>query len=288
MLNATECKVIPAQIIMGKLYAKELGLLPGDSIAKIKEQGPEFFINRIESYYNFYDNADELTYDWTLFDGAGNKLYVKLRNPKVNELFTNSSLDSDYKIIDGSVYFNGNEICSSEGKQFLKYTDSDNVQHNVVIIDSVDRLKELENSKMFTYTHRNYRIDNYIDLVKEEFGEGTSIQLTYRPTGSRKYTTSNIAEFNDKLEIIRALAENQDYNWTKQIRKLAENKYKSFEKSLYFVGTRIPCQSMQSFMPVEVVTFTDSETNEIFVPSNQTWLQGSDKSLFLPLNKKFL
>ena len=115
------------------------------------------------------------------FDGAGNKLYVKLRNPKVNELFTNSSLDSDYKIIDGSVYFNGNEICSSEGKQFLKYTDSDNVQHNVVIIDSVDRLKELENSKMFTYTHRNYRIDNYVDLVKEEFGEGTSIQLTYRP-----------------------------------------------------------------------------------------------------------
>ena len=115
---------------------------------------------------------------------------------------------------------------------------------------------------MFTYTHRNYRIDNYVDLVKEEFGEGTSIQLTYRPTGSRKYTTSNIAEFNDKLEIIRALAENQDYNWTKQIRKLAENKYKSFEKSLYFVGTRIPCQSMQSFMPVEVVTFTDSETTK--------------------------
>jgi hypothetical protein len=29
-------------------------------------------------------------------------------------------------------------------------------------------------------------------------------------------------------------------------------------------------------MPVEVVTFTDSETNEVFVPSNQTWLQGSD------------
>jgi hypothetical protein len=48
---------------MGKLYAKELGLLPGDSIAKIKEQGPEFFINRIDGYYNFYDNADELTYD---------------------------------------------------------------------------------------------------------------------------------------------------------------------------------------------------------------------------------
>jgi hypothetical protein len=45
---------------------------------------------------------------------------------------------------------------------------------------------------------------------------------------------------------------------------------------------------MQSFMPMEVVAFTDSDINEVYVPTNQTWLQGSDKSLFLPLNKKFL
>ena len=33
---------------------------------------------------------------------------------------------------------------------------------------------------------------------------------------------------------------------------------------------------MQSFMPMEVVAFTDSDINEVYVPTNQTWLQGSD------------
>jgi hypothetical protein len=33
---------------------------------------------------------------------------------------------------------------------------------------------------------------------------------------------------------------------------------------------------MQSFMPCEVITFIDSTTNQVFVPSAQTWLQGSD------------
>lgn len=36
---ATNVNVIPAQIIMGKLYAKQLGLLPGDTIAGIRAQG---------------------------------------------------------------------------------------------------------------------------------------------------------------------------------------------------------------------------------------------------------
>ena len=29
-------------------------------------------------------------------------------------------------------------------------------------------------------------------------------------------------------------------------------------------------------MPMEVVAFTDSDINEVYVPTNQTWLQGSD------------
>lgn len=29
-------------------------------------------------------------------------------------------------------------------------------------------------------------------------------------------------------------------------------------------------------MPLEVVAFTDSDINEVYVPTNQTWLQGSD------------
>lgn len=267
-------QVIPAQIVMGKLYAKQLGLLPGDSIAKIKEQGWEFFKNRISGYYTD-DNFDILTYDWTLFDGTGNKLYVKLRTPQTNELFAHSSPNSDYKIIEGDVYFKGEEICSSDGKQFISYIDSDNITRNVVIIDTIDRLRELEKSKVFSLTQRNYRLDNYKELVREQFGEGTLIQLSTRGKNN-KWITRNIAEFDTANQIVNALAENQDREFENKIIKLSKAKYNSFEKSLRFVGTRIPCQSMQSFAPMEVITFTDSEVNEVYVPTNIFYLQGSD------------
>lgn len=267
-------QVIPAQIVMGKLYAKQLGLLPGDSIAQIKNQGPQFFKDRITGYY-IEDNPNPFTYDWTLFDGTGNVLYVKLRTPQVTSLYNNSSPNSDYKIIEGSVYFEGKEICSANGKQFITYFDEDGKQRNVVIIDTVDRLKELENSKAFSLTQRNYRLDNYKELVLDEFGEGVSIQLNTRDLNN-KWTVKNIAELENAQQIVNALAENQDYLFERKINRLAEAKYNSFEKSLRFIGTRIPCQSMQSFMPCEVITFIDSTTNQVFVPSAQTWLQGSD------------
>lgn len=50
----------------------------------------------------------------------------------------------------------------------------------------------------------------------------------------------------------------------------------NFEKSLEFIGTRIPCQSMQSFMACKVIAFTDVEKNEIFIPAKLAWIQGSD------------
>lgn len=282
ILTPESYQVIPAQIIMGKLYAKQLGLLPGDSITQIKRQGPQFFKNRISGYYT-EDNLNPFTYDWTLFDGIGNKLYVKLRTPQVTDLYTNSSPNSDYKIIEGDVYFEGEEICSAEGKQFITYIDENGDQRNVVIIDTVDRLKELENSKAFSLTQRNYRLDNYKELVLDEFEEGVSIQLNTRGTNN-KWTVKNIAEFDEAQQIVNALAENQDYLFEQKISKLATAKYNSFEKSLKFVGTRIPCQSMQSFAPMEIVAFTDSETNEVYAPTNIFYLQGSD----LDIDKQYI
>lgn len=282
ILTPESYQVIPAQIVMGKLYAKQLGLLPGDSIAQIKRQGWQFFKNRISGYYND-DNPNPFTYDWTLFDGTGNKLYVKLRTPQVSDLYTNSSPNSDYKIIEGDVYYNSNEICSAEGKQFITYFDEDGNTRNVVIIDTIDRLKELENSKAFSLTQRNYRLDNYKQLALDEFGEGVSIQLNTRGNNN-KWTIKNIAEFENAQQIVNALAENQDYLFEQKITKLAQAKFNSFEKSLKFVGTRIPCQSMQSFAPMETIIFTDSETNEVYVPTNIFYLQGSD----LDIDKQYI
>ena len=50
---------------------------------------------------------------------------------------------------------------------------------------------------------------------------------------------------------------------------------KSFIVQLNYIGARIPAQSMQSFMDLEVIDFIDSDINQVYVPRQLTWFQGS-------------
>lgn len=52
--------------------------------------------------------------------------------------------------------------------------------------------------------------------------------------------------------------------------------YNSFIQSLNLVAARIPAQSMQSFMPMKIAAFIDSDVNTAYVSTSQTYLQGSD------------
>ena len=57
---------------------------------------------------------------------------------------------------------------------------------------------------------------------------------------------------------------------------LAKKVFNSFKESLYFISSRIPAQSLQSFMKMKVVGFTNSGANIAYVTHWQAWLQGSD------------
>lgn len=50
----------------------------------------------------------------------------------------------------------------------------------------------------------------------------------------------------------------------------------SFKKSLTFTSSRIPAQTLQSFMQMKAVGFTENSHNICYVSHWQTWLQGSD------------
>ena len=58
--------------------------------------------------------------------------------------------------------------------------------------------------------------------------------------------------------------------------KLAQKQFTSFKKSQEFTVSRIPAQTLQSFMQMRNVGFTGTPTNQCFVSHWQTWLQGSD------------
>lgn len=57
---------------------------------------------------------------------------------------------------------------------------------------------------------------------------------------------------------------------------IAKKQYASFLKSQSFTASRIPAQTLQSFMQMHCVGFTGTANNQCFVSHWQTWLQGSD------------
>lgn len=285
---ADKYEVTKAQIVMGKYYAKQLGLLPGDNISTIKEQGSEFFYNRISGYYNV-DNEDTNTYDWVLFDGTGKKLYVKYipKDTDINTVFGNRlDSDSDFKTINGKVYLNDNELCSaSDDKSFYTYTDEKDNLHNLVVIRNVDRFNELYNSGAFVKNrvHRNYTEDNYKMLIDQRYrnedGTYNIINVNYF-TNKGKTSFKNISDLTEEElmpeNFVRILRTSEEIDKNFQIKREAENKYNSFEKSLQFIGTRIPCQGMQSFDAMEVVAFTDDDLNRIYLPAFVAFIVGED------------
>lgn len=59
-------------------------------------------------------------------------------------------------------------------------------------------------------------------------------------------------------------------------KEFINEQYSSFLKSLTFTASRIPAQTLQSFMQMKLVGFTQSSKNIVYVSHWQTWLQGSD------------
>lgn len=270
-----DVRVIPAQIAMGRLYAKQLGLHPGDSIAEIKKQGPDFFKKRLAGYY-IDNNADSNSYDLVLYDGSGKKLYVKYR-PKDNALLNlELYINDDYRSIDGSIYFEGKELFSSNGKEFYKYKDSNDNEFDIVVIDNNDRLREILNSHIYNFIDYNYNESNLDNLLSIEFPDNPDQIPIYSEGINTPQYYRNRSEFESTQSVINALNIYHTVTLENKLSVLAKNKYESFLKSLRFIGTRIPCQSMQSFAPMEVVYFIEADTNQIYVPTMITWLEGSD------------
>ena len=74
--------------------------------------------------------------------------------------------------------------------------------------------------------------------------------------------------FSEQYKQIRT----QYYEYLQQYKK----QYSSFLTSLHFISSRIPAQSLQSFMPMTCVGWTSDTSNTAYVSYIQTYLQGSD------------
>lgn len=273
----------PSQIIMGRNNASKLGLQKGDTIAEIKKQQAGFFYKRMKNNYQI-TNIDRDTFDFVLYKEGGTETYIKFANDdQLSDLASKYKItdNTDYSIVDEEVFYNGQSIGTNHDKKFKKIKSSDGKVHDLIIISNLNRLRELLKSSVFESIYKtNYTNENLETLLKYNFAKNieamTSINLDYYINNEVNTKTIDLSNgLNLDSFTTTLLNQNDELKFNKNLQNLAQDKYTAFEKQLLFVGARIPTQSMQSFAPMEVVAYTDSDVNEVYIPKQTMWLAGS-------------
>lgn len=104
------------------------------------------------------------------------------------------------------------------------------------------------------------------DSQKSQQTESELISNSFKDPNLKKFIDDQFISTGDELEKVR-----DEYYQNKQKYLMA-----SFEKTLDTVADRIPTASLQSFMKMRTVGFTQVKNNRIYVSHFQAWLQGAD------------
>lgn len=271
-------ETIPAQIIMGRTYAKQFGLKKQDTIAKIRQEG--FWESRYQDRFYCSDDHEVFTEnlgDIVLFDGTGNRLFIKY--DPLNE-FVPDKVHKSRNIVEnseGTLYYNGEEFIEKGDIKVYSYKTSTGSEEDVLVVNNLEDLQRIKDFG-FNITQYHFTDDNYKYLLPVRYNFESNTEHYLWKEGKRTTITINKDSVNNPLTkaLIPALNDSEKSSLQHLMKRKLKNIAENFEKSLEFVGTRIPCQSMQSFMACKVICFTDVEKNEIYVPAKLAWIQGSD------------
>lgn len=301
-----------AEIIMGRINAKSLGLREGDDISDVKKEGYTFFKKRLIASEGPVDSrVDKNSYDAIIKGANKENIYVMVRglheteDPITGKKTLNSALEgwipnkAVFEENDESIYYNNKKLCKKGTKEFYSRPGVSGENH-LLVVDSLEEANDLIHSDLFTRMQYNYTTKNAETLLRSQFKDNfdnkgtlkTAINLRQVRLGKYivdqnggKPTTeyisngtiekgTNLAELTD--DIIKKLNDEQRIFKDEALDRIAKARYGAFIKQLEYIGARIPTQSMQSFMGLQLVAFTDSTVNEVYVPAVQTWLEGSD------------
>ena len=132
------------------------------------------------------------------------------------------------------------------------------------------------------YTQDSYKFMELNPMKQTEFRAKKNHIKGYvnRIIGNYDIPESNKAYLSKQLELLGSV----DINAFKELNALkrkfyedeAHKKWVSFQDSLKFISSRIPAQTLQSFMAMKCVGWTENTNNMAYVSHFQTYLQGSD------------
>lgn len=254
-----------AQAVISKVYQSIFGLRTGDNIANIINSDGEYFRQKLLRTYN-KAKSDPLPNDIEFLKNSLDNTRIIINKPSSeNYISSLTPMEILTESIDGEEWRlneNGEAIYKTSGLHFYQNTSNGIVQEVIVVDPSnLGNLVNVFNSSdEYIGIWYNFNSDNikelrdYINMTNQRLGEELDIN------------NSSIEELGDKY--------NRYIN--KRIGIDSKKIYRSFIESLKITANRIPAQAFQSIMTMDVIGFSDAESNEAYVSLYQTWLQGSD------------
>lgn len=274
-------KTKAAELIMSKIYAQQLGLKEGDSLADILEN---------ETYFEdqICTTPSSLAYDVCYLTDSGNHLYITTSvKPGMIEN-THLTQNNRYDFI-------------TDDKHRRYRVDAEGNYMYLVGESLPQEVTDEKSNKKTQYVYTQY-IDFYVDANGNEV---LCIKDPKHAANLFKHSQYTGVQFNPTFtnqEFINGLFSQweqrrylQDYrtavgtpqageslhqitkNYLEARKKEDANKKKvSFLAALDYTVGRIPAQAQQSFMQMRCVAFLNTNKNVVHVSHYQTWLQGSD------------
>ena len=218
-------------------------------------------------------------------DSKRNKMYQMFsKDDKVykdadgNEIIVTSSYteyyDENNNLVDPTMY------TLVDGKAIHKETDE---ELRAVIKDGIRfYLDKLDYTTFNISKDSSNREFDYVlqQAIASSNSDSRKLALEiYNSGNSRSARRSYSEELNDYKSIIdrtgkfkKGTAKRIESRLTKLGRKM----HTSFLQSLNIIAARIPAQSQQSFMPMQIEAYEDPDVNTAYVSTFQFYLQGSD------------
>lgn len=294
-IDKTKITIKPYELIMSKTLKSLLGLRDNECVQDLLND-PQVFAKRLVNKFESKLASEDL-YSVQLKRGDGNHINVLHRSQFSN---VSAQLKSVPLV---TVVENGNVFRIGENKSKLYQVqpqDSlyvDEYGNEIIVTDKLNFY--LDNLSYLTFVFSNQFTDSYkthFNIVVENLSASKSENVKKWLKGGNSWlehkskgkddevleditlNLDNLKNFNITLKSINlnSLSEKAD-TWTASyLKRLGNDMYSSFVKTLQTVAARIPAQSMQSFMPMIIVDYCDADLNVAYVSTSQIWLQGSD------------
>ena len=258
------------EIAVDKPFADKFLLEAGDNLSDVNV---DFFVNKLTNRGR--TNLDKEYWTAALI-GKNYKLHFvsseqfknlknnivkdikNLKNAIVKKDITKINIDSQkvitpektYRVIEDIIYPVTNNM------EFYKVTISGE-SFEIVVGASVENIREIYKTNNFYIADFNITTENekLLDL----------------------YNEINHTDYPD-LDSFKKI--NHDDKRKVEIKRQAKKMYQSFKEACKVIAARIPAQSMQSFMNMKIVAFTNFGTNVVQTPLEMLIFEGSDFKIY--------